>query len=81
MEDLGKGLVGQEWLITGQKILESQGKPHLDLGAEGLGLQNPSSQFHTVMKNAIATGPQSMGDRQQLLDQGGLPGLNTMTQN
>ncbi len=68
--------MGQEWLATGQKVLESQGKLCLDLGAEGLSLQNPSGQFCMVVKNAIATGPHGMGDRQQLFDQGDLPGLN-----
>ena len=78
MEDLGKGAVGQELMVTEEEILESQGKLCMNLIAEGLGFQEVGCQLCAVMEDTIAAGPHCMGDGQQLFNKSGLPGLDTL---
>jgi len=78
MEDLGKGAVGQELLVTEEEVLESQGKLCMNLVAEGLSFQDAGCQLCMVVEDTIAAGPHSMGDGQQLFNKSSLPGLDTL---
>jgi len=40
MEDLGKGVVGQELMVNEEEVLESQGKLCMNLVVDGLSFQD-----------------------------------------
>ena len=68
MEDLGKGAVGQELMVTEEEILESQGKLCMNLVGEGLGFQEVGCRLFAVVEDTIVAGPHCMGDGQQLFN-------------
>jgi len=50
----------------------------MDLSAEGLSFQKLCSQLHMVVEDVILASLHGVGDRQELLHQGGLPSLDAL---